>query len=69
MTQNIRVKKAFTLIELFLVIILISTIYFLSFSSFNFESDKKNYKIKIENLKEFLLKNFSFEKELDFTER
>ena len=63
MNKSIGVKKAFTLIELVLVIILTSTIYFLAFSSFNVEKPKE-YKVNIENIKEFLLKNFSYENEL-----
>lgn len=62
----IRVKKAFTLIELIIVIVLISTTYFLVFSNNSF-SVKKNEKIlDLFNLKEYLLNNFEFEKELSF---
>lgn len=62
----IRVKKAFTLIELIIVIVLISTTYFLVFSNNSF-SVKKNEKIlDLLNLKEYLLNNFEFEKELSF---
>lgn len=63
MIKPIRVKKAFTLIELMLVIILISTVSFLSMSSFNFNSQEK-YKVSLENIKEFMLKNFKYEKKL-----
>ena len=63
MNKIIRVKKAFTLIELVLVIILTSTIYFLAFSSFS-SQEKKEFKVSIENIKAFLLDNFSYENEL-----
>jgi prepilin-type N-terminal cleavage/methylation domain-containing protein len=61
----IRVKKAFTLIELIIVIVLISTSYFLVFSnSFSVKKDEKI--LDLFNLKEYLLNNFEFEKELSF---
>ncbi len=63
MKKTIRVKKAFTLIELVLVIILTSTIYFLAFSSFTINNEKQ-YKVNIENIKDFLLKNFPYENQL-----
>lgn len=60
-----RVKKAFTLIELIVVILIVGLTYSLIFSSnsFNF---KKEEKVELSNLKQFLLENFSFEKELSF---
>ncbi len=65
MVHTIRVKKAFTLIELVLVIILISIVYYLSFSNLTSTHNIK-YKVNIENIKEFMLKNFKYEKELAF---
>lgn len=62
----IRVNKAFTLIELVLVIILISSTYFLVFSGSNFTIKPEKTKITLIDLKEFLLKNFKFERELSF---
>ena len=62
----IRVKKAFTLIELIIVIILISTTYFLVFSNSTFKMKKDEKKMTLSNLKEYLLNNFEFEKELSF---
>ena len=62
----IRVKKAFTLIELIIVILIISTTYFFIFSNNNFNIKNQEEKITLYNLKDFLLKNFEFEKELSF---
>ncbi len=59
-------KKSFTLIELVIVIILTSIVTFLAFSSFNSPYEKK-YKIDLLNIKDFLFKNFEFEKELSLT--
>jgi len=63
MNETIRVRGAFTLIELMIVIILIGTAYSLIFSSFSLNTQKK-YKIGIENIKEFLLSNFPYENKL-----
>jgi len=63
---DIRVKKSFTLIELIIVILLISTTYFLVFSNSNFTIKKEKTKISLLNLKEYLLDNFKFEDELSF---
>lgn len=62
----IRVKKAFTLIELIIVIILISTTYFLVFSNSTFKMKKDVEKLTLLTLKEYLFNNFEFEKELSF---
>lgn len=62
----IRVKKGFTLIELIVVIALISISYFLIFSSSNFSIKKDEKKLTLLNLKDYILKNFEFEKELSF---
>lgn len=66
MKKSIRVKKAFTLMEIVLVVILLSSISYFTMSSFNFKT-KENYKIKIENIKEFLLKKFEYNQELSLT--
>ncbi len=62
----IRVKKSFTLIELIIVIILISTTYFLVFSNTNFHIKTDDKKLNLYELKDFLLKNFEFERNLTF---
>ena len=62
--MNIRVKKSFTLIELIIVIILISTIYFVSFSNSMFFVKKDSTNINLGNIKEYLLENFDFENEV-----
>lgn len=62
-----RVKKGFTLVELIIVIILISATYVLVFSTNNFSLSKSDAsKISLVNLKEYLIKNFEFEKSLKF---
>lgn len=63
MNKTIRVKKAFTLIELILVIILTSTVSFLAFSNFSLQKPKQ-YRVDITNIKEFLFKNFVYKDEL-----
>lgn len=62
-----KVKKAFTLVELIIVIVLISSTYYLVFSSNNFSIQEQSEKVSLENLKEFLMKTFNFEKELSFS--
>lgn len=63
--KSIRVKKAFTLIELLLVISLISIFSFLIINSSSFKvEDKKEFSLI--DLKEFLLKNYKFEDEISF---
>lgn len=63
--SNIRVK-AFTLIELIIVIVIISTTYFLVFSTNSFNSNTQNKKISLENLKKTLLDTYEFNKNLEF---
>lgn len=63
----IRVKKSFTLIELIIVIVLISTTYFLVFSNNNFNVKQDEKRLDLLNLQEFLLNNFKFENELTFS--
>ena len=62
----IRVKKGFTLIELIIVIILISTTYFLVFSNTNFHIRTDEKRLDLSNLKDYLIKNFEFEKDVSF---
>jgi len=62
----IRVKKSFTLIELIIVIILISTTYFLVFSNNNFNVKADEKRLDLSNLKDYLMKNFEFEKDISF---
>lgn len=64
--MSFRVKKAFTLIELIIVLIILVSSYFLVFSSSNFTIKEEKTKLSLENLKEVLLKNFVFEKSLSF---
>lgn len=66
MKKSIRVKKSFTLIELMLVIILLSVVSFLVVSNFNFNTQQK-FHVDLENIKEFMLKNFEYEKELNLS--
>ncbi len=63
MNKYIRVKKAFTLVEIILVMILASIIAYITLTGFNFNTQKK-YKVNLETIKEFMLKNFEFKKEL-----
>ena len=62
----IRVKQSFTLIELIIVIILISSTYFLIFSNSNFTIKNQDEKISLENLREYLITNFNFEYKVEF---
>jgi len=57
------VKKSFTLIELIIVMILISTVSFLILPSFNLKKEKE-YKVSLSNIKEFMIKKFSYEETL-----
>lgn len=63
----IRVKRGFTLIELIIVIILIFSTYFLVFSNNTFSDKKEKKRLDLFNLREYLLNNFRFEKELAFS--
>lgn len=62
----IRVKRAFTLIELIIVILIISTTYLLIFSNSSFSIKNQEEKITLYTLKDFLLKNFRFENNISF---
>lgn len=66
MQKSIRVKSAFTLIELIIVILLIGTTYYLVISNNSFKVQEKKENLTLENLKEFLIEKFPFEKNLDF---
>ena len=59
-----RVKHAFTLIELIIVIILISVSYYLVFSNSNFKINNNKKNISFINIKKYLLDNFEFENEI-----
>ena len=61
-----RVRKAFTLIELIIVIILISISYYLIFSNSNFKIENEKNSLSFINIKKYLLDNFEFEDELSF---
>ncbi len=63
MKNSVKVDKAFTLIELIIVILLISLVYFLAFSSFDLKQNQKK-DLEIADLKNYLLSNFSYEKSL-----
>lgn len=62
----IRVKKSFTLIELIVVILIISTTYLLVFSNSSFSIKNQDEKISLYTLKDFLLKKFEYENEISF---
>jgi len=57
-------KKAFTFIELILVIILSLGIYAIYFANFNLYSEKQKSEITLLNLKESLLEKYKFENTL-----
>ena len=58
-------KKTFTLIELIIVIILISSVYYLTFTSSSFSFKQETKKVSIENIKEYLLDTFEFENKIE----
>ena len=64
--SSIRVKKSFTLIELIIVILIISVTYLLIFSNSNFDVKSQKERLTLYSLKNFLLKNFEFKKNLSF---
>jgi len=66
MNKSIRGKRAFTLMELILVIILVSLSYIFIFSSKPFSIEKKKDSFSLKTLKEFLIKNYEYENELEF---
>jgi len=63
---DIRVKKAFTLIELIIVIVIVSATYFLVFSTNSFNTQNNNKKISLENLKQTLFDKYDFSQSLEF---
>ena len=70
MKDKIGVKKrAFTLIEITIVIFIISIIYFISLNFFNSKNSTKNIKSKLEivSLKEYLIKNNEFTDSIRFS--
>lgn len=66
MQKSIRGKRGFTLIELIIVILLIGITYYLVISNNSFKLEEKKADLSLLNLKEFLIKTFPYEKELDF---
>lgn len=58
--------KSFTLIELIIVILIISATYLLIFSNSSFNIKSQEEKITLYNLKDFLLKNFEYKKNISF---
>ncbi len=65
MKSKIRVKNAFTLIEMMVVLILIITVSFISVSSFQTKKDKQA-NVNISNIKKYLLDNFTYTNSLSF---
>lgn len=63
---SIRSKKAFTLIEMIIVVIIMFTVYYLVFTNNSFGIKEEKKEINLLNLREFLLSNFIFKKELSF---
>jgi len=59
--------KAFTLIELVIVILIILLVYSLVFSNNSFIVKKENKSLDLLNLREFLVDTFSFEEEIVFS--
>ncbi|MGJ0372890.1 hypothetical protein NG764_10770 [Aliarcobacter cryaerophilus] len=63
---SIKSKKAFTIIEMIIVVIIIFTVYYLVFTNNSFGIKEEKKEINLLNLREFLLSNFIFKKELSF---
>ncbi len=61
-----RVKKSFTLMELIIVIIIISSTYLLIFSNSNFKIKNENNNFSLSDIKEYMKKNINFENEVLF---
>ena len=57
---SIRSKKAFTLIEMIIVVIIMFTVYYLVFTNNSFGIKEEKKEINLLNLREFLLSNFIF---------
>ncbi len=62
----IRVKKAFTLVELMLVVILISVVYALMISTDTFKVNIAKDNFSLQNIRSFLLDNYTFNDEVSF---
>ncbi len=65
--HSIQDKKAFTLIEVILVIIISILLYSLFWYNKNIEIKEEKVHITLVNLKEYLINNFSFENEIVFS--
>lgn len=61
-----RVKRAFTLVELIVVILLVTVTYFLIFSNSNFKVKKDEIRLSLDNLQEVLIKDFQFNQDISF---
>lgn len=59
-------KKAFTLMELIIVILIIGLVYSLIISSNNFNSKEYKEKLNLFNIKSHLLRNYEFKKRINF---
>ncbi len=57
-------RKAFTLIELIIVIILISVSYYLIFSNSNFNINNEKERVSLLDIKKYLIENFEFQNEI-----
>ncbi len=58
-------KKAFTFLELIIVVLLVSAVYSLFFSNFDLFSAKKAKSINVKNIKTYLLENYSFNEKIE----
>ncbi len=63
----IRDKKAFTLIELVIVVLIMLIAYSLIFSNKNFSLEDNKELLALSKLREFLMNNFSFKEEIVFS--
>jgi prepilin-type N-terminal cleavage/methylation domain-containing protein len=59
-------KKAFTLVEIIIVIFIISLVYFIVLPNFNVNKKEEKPKFTLEKIKNFMLKNYSFKHSLSF---
>lgn len=67
MLNSIKDKaKAFTLIELLIVLLIIFATYYLVFSQNSFKQNQREKRVDLDNLQSYLIKNFSFEKDILF---
>lgn len=56
-------RKAFTLMEIVIVVFLMGSVTLLLFSNFNLPEERK-ISVSLENIKEYMLSSFSYEEEL-----